>query len=304
LNSVIKCTLSCALGVIPLVAFGVVPDFDSHRAFECLEAQCGFGPRPPNTEAHRACANWLYESLTPLADEVELQHYSYITKFSGDTLKLVNIIARFQPQHRDRIVIGAHWDTRPVAENDPYPNNRNKPIPGANDGASGVAVILELARLFSEYPPPVAVELVLFDGEDFGQHGSMDDWCTGSRYYGMRLTGELPRWGIVLDMIGEKDAVYSMEVNSLDLAPRLARTLWNLAQELNLICFDPTPGPTVWDDHIMLNQNGIPSVDIIDFDYPFWHTLEDTPDKCSPESLGNVGTLMVHWIYNGAQVNP
>ena len=119
----------------------------------------------------------------------------------------------------------------------------------------------------------------------------------------MHLTGELPRWGVVLDMIGEKDAVYSEELNSLDWAPGLVGALWNLAEELNLPGFDQTKGPIVWDDHVMLNRYGIPSVDIIDFDYPYWHTIQDTPDKCSPESLDAVGTLLVHWIYNGAWVS-
>ena len=290
--------------MVPLTSLGGVPDFDGNQAFEYLIAQCNFGPRTPGSDAHRACAKWLSDTFFPLADEVESQYYSYKFQLTGDSLKLVNIIAGFQPQLRDRIVIGAHWDTRPIADSDPNPANRQKPILGANDGASGVAVILELARLFSQSPPPVGVELVLFDGEDSGQHQDLNDWCTGSRYYASHLSGELPRWGVVLDMIGEKKAVYSVEVNSLELAPRLTHALWSLAAELNLLCFDPLPGPTVWDDHVMLNRYGIPSVDIIDFDYPYWHTLDDTPDKCSPESLEDVGTLLVHWIYNGAQVNP
>ena len=292
------------LGIYPLASLGDVPDFDGDGAFEYLVAQCNFGPRPPGTDAHWDCAEWLIDFLRPLADDVEQQYYEYEFWKTGETFKLANIIARFQPDLRDRIVLGAHWDTRPIAELDPDPANRDQPIMGANDGASGVAVLLELARLFSQYPPPVGVELVLFDGEDFGQHGDMNDWCTGSRYYAMNLSGELPRWGVVLDMIGENGAVYEAEIYSMQYAPRLVRTLWNLAQDLELICFDPTPGPAVWDDHVMLNRNGIPSVDIIDFEYPSWHTLEDTPDKCSAESLEAVGTLMVHWIYNGAQVLP
>jgi Zn-dependent M28 family amino/carboxypeptidase len=221
-----------------------------------------------------------------------------------DTLQLVNIIARFQLDSRERIVIGAHWDSRPMADMDPDASHRNQPIPGANDGASGVAVILQLARLFSQEPPPVGVDLVLFDGEDSGQSGDLQSWCLGSRYYAMNLRGELPRWGIVLDMIGEKNAVYSMEINSLDQTPRLVHTLWSLAENLKLYCFDPNPGTAVWDDHMMLNKYGIPSIDIIDFDYPYWHTLEDTPDKCSAESLEHVGTLLVKWIYQGAVVQP
>ena len=281
-----------------------VPDFDANRAFQDLVTQCDFGPRKPGSDAHRACLDWLTESLRPLAVDVEQQHFSYIFRTTKDTLHLVNIIARFKPDHRERIVIGAHWDTRPTADLDPNPSYRKEPILGANDGASGVAVLLELARLFSQYPPPAGVDLVLFDGEDSGHSGELDDWCLGSRYYAMNLSGELPRWGIVLDMIGEKEAVYSMEANSLDLAPQLVRTLWSLADDLKLFCFDPNPGPAVWDDHVMLNKYGIPSVDIIDFDYPYWHTLGDTPDKCSSESLEHVGTLLVNWIYQGAQVQP
>jgi glutaminyl-peptide cyclotransferase len=291
------------LGLTPLLSWAI-PTFSGPQAFEYLVAQCDFGPRPPETEAHKECATWLTETMRSFTDDVEQQYFSHWFALTGDTANLVNIIARFQPEMRDRVVIGAHWDTRPVAEFDPNPANRKKPIPGANDGASGVAVILELARILSENPPPVGIELVLFDGEDSGQHEDLNSWCIGSRDYGMHLTGELPRWGIVLDMIGEKDAVYSLELNSLELAPRLTRTLWHLADELHLIQFDPSRGPTVWDDHMMLNRYGIPTVDIIDFDYPYWHTTEDTPDKCSAESLSSVGTLLVHWIYGGAQVSP
>jgi glutaminyl-peptide cyclotransferase len=292
------------VSLIPLWLWGAVPDFSGARAYDYLVAQCDFGPRNPGSEAHQECATWLFDTLRSFTNDVEQQYFSYKIDLTGDTPNLVNIIARFQSSQRDRVVIGAHWDTRPIAEFDPDPAKRDTPILGANDGASGVAVILELARIFSENPPPVGIELVLFDAEDSGEHNDLNSWCIGSRYYGMHLTGELPRWGIVLDMIGEKNAVYSMELNSLELAPRLTRTLWHLAGELDLIQFDPSRGPTVWDDHMMLNKYGIPTVDIIDFEYLYWHTTEDTPDKCSAESLGSVGTLLVHWIYDGAQVSP
>jgi len=280
------------------------PDFDGARAFDYLVAQCDFGPRFPNSDAHRECAAWLTKTLDSFAGNVERQDFSSRSAVTGDALHLKNISARYRSDSRDRILIGAHWDTRPVADFDPDPNRRNEPILGANDGASGVAVILELARLFSEYPPPVGVDLVLFDGEDSGKQGDLETWCLGSRYYATHLTGELPLWGVVLDMVGEKDAVYPEEVNSLEWAPSLVDALWNLAEQLNLTCFDPTKGPPVWDDHVMLNRYGIPSVDIIDFDYPYWHTMQDTPDKCSAESLDAVGTLLVHWVYGGAKVSP
>jgi len=281
-----------------------VPDFDGARAFEYLVAQCEFGPRFPNSAAHRECATWLIKTLNGFAGNVEQQEFSARSAVTGDALQLKNISARYRTEMRDRIVIGAHWDTRPIADFDPIPDNRGKPILGANDGASGVAVILELARILSESPPPVGVELVLFDGEDSGKQGELESWSIGSRFYATHLTGELPRWGVVLDMIGEKDAVYPQEVNSLEWAPQLVDALWDLARSLNLACFDPTKGPPVWDDHVMLNRYGIPSVDIIDFDYPYWHTTQDTPDKCSPESLDAVGTLLVHWIYGSAKVSP
>ena len=281
-----------------------IPEFDEDRAFQDLLTQCDFGPRNPGSDGHRECGDWLIETLRDLTSDVVPQHFAYVSRARKDTMRLMNVIARFQSHLKDKIVIGAHWDTRPWADMDPNPDFRTTPILGANDGASGVAVLLELARLFSQHPPPVSVELVFFDGEDSGIEGSMDEWALGSRYYGMNLIGELPRWGVVVDIVGEIDAVYSVEIQSQELAPRLVRALWGLAEKLQIYNFDPNPGPAVWDDHIMLNRYGIPSVDIIDFDYQYWHTLEDTPDKCSPQSLDNVGTVLVHWIYSGAQVSP
>jgi hypothetical protein len=281
-----------------------IPEFNQDRAYQDLLTQCDFGPRNPGSDGHRECGEWMIETLYQLTGDVVPQHFSFVSRARKDTMRLMNVIARFQTHLKEKVVLGAHWDTRPWANLDPNPEFRNTPILGANDGASGVAVLLELARLFSQYPPPVCVELVFFDGEDAGIDGSLDEWALGSRYYGMTLTGELPRWGVVVDMIGEIDAVYSVEPQSQELAPRLVQTLWGIAEELQIYNFDPNTGPAVWDDHVMLNRYGIPSVDIIDFDYRYWHTLEDTPDKCSPQSLDNVGTVLVHWIYSGAQVSP
>ncbi len=189
----------------------------------------------------------------------------------------------------------AHWDTRPFADKDPNLDNRDKPIPGANDGASGVAALIELARVFDIVAPPVPIVFVLFDGEDWGK--TTANMFHGSRYYARNITPAKPRYAILLDMVGDADLSIPIEPTSMKAAPELMRDLWTTAQDMGVTQFSARTGPAISDDHLLLIKGGIPAIDLIDFDYAPWHTLEDTPDKCSAESLQAVGSVLAAYIY-------
>ena len=275
-----------------------VPEFNAARAFTDLVKQCKFGPRNPGSQAHKSCLEYLASSLHETADEVELQRFTESLPGSPQkTVHLTNVIARFGKQPR-RIMFCAHWDTRPRADEDPDPSNRNIPVPGANDGASGVAVLLELARILANNPATTGVDIVLFDAEDAGLEGQWETWCLGSSYFAKSgLLTPYHGYAILLDLVGDSDLSLPIEYYSNLYAPVYVKKIWGRAAELGLVAFKETDGPAVIDDHLNLLKAGIPAVDIIDFNYPYWHTLEDTPDKCSPESLGTVGKLLVSLIY-------
>jgi len=271
------------------------PTFDSNKSFEYLKKQCAFGPRPPGTTAHIKTKEYLTSELKKFANSVVLQNF--IHKRGEKTINLTNVIAIFGPNVDKKVILAAHWDTRPFADKDPDKDKRNQPIMGANDGASGVAVLLELARAFKSSPPPVKVIMVLFDGEDYGKTTS--EMFLGSRYFAHNIRPEwFPDYGVLLDMIGDKDLNIYIEQNSLNAAPEVVNRVWKTASDLGLKEFYNKVGYGITDDHIELINVGIECIDIIDFDYPYWHTLQDTPDKCSPISLGIIGKLLLELIYH------
>ena len=276
---------------------GQVPQFDQDRAYAVLEKQCSFGPRYPGSEGHKKCLDYLYTEMKKYATSVVKQPFHFTDPRTGKQHLLHNVIASFGTQG-DRILLGAHWDTRPIADFDPDPAKRDTPIMGANDGASGVAVLLEIARIMKENPPPVGVDIVLFDGEDSGVQGNDATWCAGSRYFAQnKQPSYQPRFGILLDMVGDRDLHLPVERNSNMYAPELVDRVWTIAENLGIPVFDRALGPEMVDDHLELIKVGIPAIDIIDFDYPYWHTVEDTKDKTSAESLGYVGPVVLHVVY-------
>jgi Zn-dependent M28 family amino/carboxypeptidase len=278
-----------------LLAGCALPQFDGERAFRSLERQCAFGPRAPGTVGHAEAGAWLVQTLEGLADEVAVQRF--VTDSRGREIELTNVIASFRPDERERVLLAAHWDTRPVADLDPDPAQRGMPIPGANDGASGTAVLLELAALMHERPPARGVDIVLFDGEDGGGGGGLSDWCLGSRYYAAHLGGYCPRLAVVVDMVGDSDLSIPVEPNSLTGAPEAVELLWGEARRAGSSAFEERRGRAMFDDHIPLLRAGIQTVLVIDADYGAWHTLGDTPDKCSPRSLAAVGRVLVRIVY-------
>jgi len=286
-----------------------VPRFDEDHAFSYLVAQCDFGPRNPGSDGYYACLDYLITELDQSANEIILQDFSYQERRYNKQYNLQNIIARFNPDAEFQTIISAHWDTRPWADQEDLRQDRNQPIIGANDGASGVAILLELAKIMGENPPPIGVNLVFFDGEDLGVPGENETYCQGSRFFATNLPIPRPDEAINLDMVGDKQLVLPIERYSLEYHPKLVRHLWDRAKDMGLDAFIGRVDYAIYDDHVRLNEiAGIPSIDIIDFKYPnsyanFWHTLNDIPENCSEESLGQVGALMVDYIYNREEQN-
>lgn len=276
------------------------PPFDSLRAYRYLKEQCDLGPRNPGSEGHKRAIAYFLKHFRGLGIPVETQSFTH-TDLADPSIKLAltNIIATVKGRDAKSpgIILCAHWDTRPRADQDPSPMLQDRPILGANDGASGVAVLLELANGFKRLPPARTVRIVLFDGEDYGKSGSLDEYFLGARHFAESIPTPRPAYAVLLDMVGDRDLALPMERNSLDHNPDLVRKIWERARSLNLEAFRMEPGPVVFDDHVPLLAKGLPAVDIIDFTYPPWHTMGDTPDKCSAHSLGVVGRLVSSLAY-------
>lgn len=273
------------------------PRFDEKRAFQHLLVQCQFGPRNPGSEGHNKAKKYLLDMLKEHTKFVKSQDFFYYDSLRGERLELTNIIASFYPELKRRLILCAHWDTRPFADKDPDPKNRSQPILGANDGGSGVALLLEIASLLPTKKPKWGVDIVLFDGEDYGPEGRFDMYCLGSQFFAKNLGQYRPEFGILVDMIGDENLEIYREGYSDRYAKKTVDLIWNRAKALNLLSFRDSVKHWVWDDHLPLIRAGIPCVDIIDLDYPYWHTLADTPDKCDPQSLKEVGEVILQILY-------
>jgi len=274
------------------------PEFDENRAFADLQKQCEFGPRVPGTQAHKNCLNYLTKEFQKSGARVAHQKFTEKLPYSENEIELVNVIASFGLEKTKRILLCAHWDTRPWADQDLDEKNHSQPVTGANDGASGVAVLLEVARQLQKKQPEIGVDIILFDGEDSGQTGGTK-FALGSRYFANNKDNNYhPMYGILLDMVGDSNLQIYKEINSVRYASRVVEKVWARAKKLNFTEFKDEPKFEVDDDHVPLLEAGIPCIDLIDFDYTHWHTVEDTPDKCSPKSLKVVGQLVLSLIYN------
>jgi hypothetical protein len=270
------------------------------------KAQVDFGPRNPGSSGHSLALSFLQNELNKYADEIELQPFTY--PGYDEELHLTNIIAKFNPGNKNRIMICAHWDTRPRSEHSRDSTKRNLPILGANDGASGCGIILELAKVLSRNKVNIGVDLVLFDGEDYGKENDLDNYCLGSKYYSINIPGGIyPRFAVLLDMVGDREAVFMKEAGSVQYAPDIVDLVWNIAQQVNASAFIQKQGEGIYDDHIPLNQAGIKTIDIIDeelvgADTPderrnYWHTDKDTMENISPGTLQQVGDVLVYLLY-------
>ncbi len=276
-----------------------VSEFSGEKAFELLVQQVEFGPRVPNSEASRKAQDFIAQKLKEAGSQVFRQ--TFTVTYRGEKYQMANIIGVFKGKRDLKVLLCAHYDCRPVADQDPNPANRNKPIPGANDGASGVSVLLEIARVLKSFRPPRTVVFAFFDGEDLGDM-SDGGMFFGSKYFARNLTingtNLKAEMGVLLDMVGDKDFTSNDERHSRYYAPSVVLGLTNAAKKLGYqrYFFQP-PMLNIYDDHVPLNKiAGIPTADIIDFDYPYWHTLQDTPDKCSPQTLAIVGKTVIQWL--------
>jgi hypothetical protein len=277
--------------------------FDGARAFDLLRAQCELGPRFPGSEAHGRMPEWLMERLRAGCDEVAVQRWDQRVARgpgAGRVFAMTNVFGMIRgsdsaPDEPADVLLCAHWDTRPVADQDPDPSRRALPVPGANDGASGVAVLLELARVLGASRPRRSVAIGFWDGEDLGEY-----------YYGARLfarfagRADARRWrarrGILLDMVGKDGLRCATEFHSLRAAPALWDEIHASAAAVGAGAHFGGPRIAVNDDHLFLNRAGIPTVLLIDYAYPQWHTTQDTPERCSPASLQAVGEVLAHWL--------
>ncbi len=284
------------------------PTFNGDSAFMYVQKQVSFGPRVPGTPAHEACAAYLETTLKRFIPEVTIQQGTVKT-YEDKTLSIKNIIASYQPERTDRVLLCAHWDSRHVADHDPDPANHQQPILGANDGASGVGVLLEIARQLSITDPGIGVDIVLFDAEDHGQPESVtpsreDTWCLGSQYWSKNphKPGYTARFGILLDMVGGHNATFAKEETSMSFAPGIVGMVWETARQLGYTSYflDEESGG-VTDDHLYINQNlKIPTVDIIQQDlsnrYSFfehWHTVKDDMSAINQATLTAVGNTVL-----------
>jgi len=285
-----------------------LPVFNSDNAYGYIEKQLSFGPRDPNSTAHQQALAFLESEMKKFADKVTLQNFSY-PGYNDVILNLTNVIASFNPDAKNRILLCAHWDSRPRADKDKNPALIDKPILGANDGASGVAILLELARMLKENKVQIGIDLILFDGEDYGKESDLQNYLLGSKYFTANLLKDYkPAFGILLDLVGDKEARFYKETNSMMYAPDIIDMIWSAAGLLNASTFSNLEGDGIYDDHIPLNQVGIRTVNIVDAELigantpverrNYWHTHNDTIENIGKETLKQVGDVLTRIIYS------
>jgi glutaminyl-peptide cyclotransferase len=258
-------------------------EFDGANALGAAREQVDMGPRHPGSEGHTEVQGWIRDRLDAVGWEVAAQPFEY------RGIPLRNLVASHPDLSGPLVILGAHYDTRPVADRDAA--RPDAPVPGANDGASGVAVLVELARVLPTDGLACEIRLAFFDAEDSGRIAGWD-WALGSRHMAATLEEE-PQAVVVVDMVGDRDLRLPREGNS---NPALADAIWSAARTAGLTAFVDEDGPSLLDDHTPFLERGWPAVDIIDFSYPYWHTTEDTIDKLSAESLGQVGRAIQLWL--------
>ena len=282
-----------------------IPAFNRDSAYQFVAHQVSFGPRNPGSTGHEACKNWIIGKLRDYGVEVTEQDFQ-ASLYNGEVHDATNIIGKINPDQQNRIALAAHWDTRHLADQDPNSTSQNDPIIGADDGGSGVAALIEIARVMADHPVDIGVDLIFFDAEDQGESGGgrNDTWCLGAQYWARNLSNRnRPKYGILLDMIGAKGATFSKEGASLYYARSVVEKVWNLAGSMGYGHYfvNNSIGQLV-DDHVFVNQiAGLPMIDIIYWSRgsfgPHWHTHDDDLDVIDKNVLGAVGQVVLAVIY-------
>ena len=291
----------------------VGPDFNADSAYIYLQEQCDFGPRTMNSTAHDKCEKWIIQKFEQYGCKVTTQKAT-LNGYDGTPLRSTNIIASYNPEATTRIMFCAHWDCRPWADNDPDSTNWHKPIVAANDAASGVGVMIELARILKGSGLELGVDFICFDAEDYGTpqwfegEDPGDTWALGAQYFANNLPeGYAPRYGILLDMVGGVGAKFYREGMSMQYAPAIVKKVWNAARQVGYGSYFPKDdGGMITDDHIPVNQTAnIPCIDVIPY-YPdcaqssfgpTWHTIADNMDNIDKTTLKAVGQTMVQVLF-------
>ena len=285
------------------------PRFDGEAAMRYVRAQVAMGPRVPGSEGHRRAGAWLVAEMRKRADTVVVQEWTHVTA-RGDSLPMRNVLARFRPRDRDRVLYVAHWDTRPFADGAAEPHRRALAVPGANDGASGVALLLAVGDALRRSPPALGVDLLLVDGEDYGDFARREDVLVGSTWFARHPpeAGYRPRFGVLWDMVGDRDLQIYQEGHSARAAPELVERVWRVAEALGHgERFIARVRHTIDDDHLPLLRAGLPVIAVVDYDYPrpprfgaprvsYHHTAEDDMDKVSAASLQVVGDIALRLL--------
>jgi hypothetical protein len=287
--------------------------FSADSAYVFIAKQASFGPRVPNTAEHRKCGLWLENTLKRFTTDVTVQSFK-TTAYNGTSLDLKNIIASFNPQATSRVLLCAHWDSRPYADYDPDLSKHRTPIDGVNDGASGVGILLEAARQFSSKVPVIGVDIILLDGEDYGAPNNEkseleDDWALGAQNWSKNphKPGYSAKYGILLDMVGAENATFTREGTSMYYAPDVMNKIWNIASRIgHSSYFVPENSNGITDDHLYINEIiKIPTIDIIHHDpstesgfFRHWHTTQDNIAVIDKNTLKAVGETVLTAIYN------
>ena len=280
-----------------------VPHFSGVKAFQYLEKQCEFGPRNPGSTGHKEFANYLENFLKERFDNILIQEFEYIEPVTESLRKGKNFIVQFNQDAKYRLLIGAHWDTRAISDQDKNIEHKTLPVLGANDGGSGTAILMTLYDMFTADEPPIGIDLVFFDAEDVGRSFEGNTFAVGSEFFSKNLPIKKPDFAIIVDMVGDKQLNLPIERFSYNIAPKKVKEIWDMAEDLSLNAFEKRIVEEIYDDHVPLWDNAqIPAIDIIDFKYPnlfynHWHTQQDIPENCSPKSLEQVGTLLLNYIY-------
>ncbi|NDW18543.1 glutamine cyclotransferase [Dysgonomonas sp. 216] len=314
------CFLACSCGnktttgkpEAPISYQKISPDFNADSAYSYVDKQVSFGPRVPNTKEHVECGDYLVTELKRFGADVIEQRVD-LKAYDETVMKARNIIGSYNKDNDVRVLLFAHWDTRPVSDRDPNPDNHRNPVLGANDGASGVGVLLEVARVLQQQLPSVGVDIIFFDAEDNGVPEFMDDvpgnwWCLGSQHWSKNphVSGYSARYGILLDMVGAPDATFLKEEFSMYYASEVIEKIWSTARMLGYgKHFVDKKGGAIMDDHIPVNTNlNVPSIDIIQYDKStssgfgwYWHTQNDDMSNISKATLKAVGQTVLEVVY-------